>query len=91
MPEQFRHTHFKDIVPRVPSEDLQFYHCATEVYEDENGNVTICSSTDGEDHACSDQFWLWELNPMYHMTYLGKCLGVTCGYCPKPSTDKLFL
>lgn len=27
MPDQFRHTHFKDLVPRVPSEEMQFYHC----------------------------------------------------------------
>ena len=54
LPEQYRVTHYKDIVPHVPGDAMGFYHTTQEVYEDLGGALTFCSTTDGEDPACSD-------------------------------------
>ena len=52
--EQYRHVHYKDIVPHSPAEDMSFRHSTTEVYEDSDGSVRLCSSTNGEDSSCSN-------------------------------------
>lgn len=52
-PKVFRQTHYKDTVPHVPLESQGFRHIATEVYEDNKLNYTICDGS-GEDPHCAD-------------------------------------
>ena len=75
LPEQYRHVHNKDMVPHTPPEDLFFKHSATEIFEDVDGNLKVCSATDGEDKSCSDQFWSFQYGPSDHRSYLGMCMG----------------
>jgi len=75
--EAYRVTHYKDIVPHVPIEKMFYHQAFQEIYEDENGNVKLCSLTDPEDKTCSDQFWTYDISP--HLTYLGTCMGGGCG------------
>ena len=59
MPNQWRVTHYKDIVPQVPPQKpLDYHHVATEMYENENGSVKTCNGS-GEDPTCSDQWHTW--------------------------------
>ena len=70
-PEQYRVTHFKDIVPHIPVELMSYKHSSTEVFEDRDGTTKVCSSEQGEDKHCSDKFPFPSYNPFDHMTYLG--------------------
>ena len=67
----FRVTHFMDPVPHLPLEAMGFQHPPTEVfYSSESGNGwRQCSSTNGEDKACSDGNL--PLDPSDHNHYLG--------------------
>lgn len=66
-----RYTHYQDIVPHVPVEDvMSFHHVCTEMYEDENGVVKQCDGT-CEDPSCADQWRLIETNGDDHCVYLG--------------------
>ena len=77
IPEYWRTTHHKDIVPHVPPMDvLSYYHSCTEIYEDVNGNLKVCNSTDCEDKTCSQQYKLIETDVKDHLYYLGHSL--TC-------------
>ena len=71
MKEQYRHTNYRDIVPHVPAMDMFYRHTTQEVYADIDGNLTMCSTTDGEDDTCSNQFWSWQYSSSYHLSYLG--------------------
>ena len=57
--EKYRHVHFKDIIPHLPHADVWggYRHSTTEVFEDKDSSVILCSSKNGEDPSCSDQFW----------------------------------
>ena len=56
--DSFRVVHYKDQVPHLPfnSYPLNFYHACTEEYEDLDGSVRTCSTSQCEDETCSDQW-----------------------------------
>ena len=70
--EHYRTTHNKDIVPHVPPiEGLGYHHSCREIFEDSSGKLTVCSSTNGEDPVCANQYSLTETNAGDHSYYLG--------------------
>lgn len=69
-----RFTHYKDIVPHTPS-PFRFQHVDTEVYEDENGELTVCRT---ECDICSAQFTWNDLSVKDHSVYLGYRLECLC-------------
>ena len=87
IPNQWRMVNHKDIVPHLPPSEFpfSFYHTSTEVYEDKDGNYTVCQP--GEDKNCSDQFWTYSISD--HLTYMDQCMGSTCGQCPASSLHDL--
>ena len=70
-----RFTHYKDVVPHIPPNEMDYYHSCNEIYENKNGNLYNCSTTNCEDPLCSDQFLLNETNTDDHSTYLGHNLN----------------
>jgi len=65
----YRFTHYKDVVPHIPPNEMNYYHSCNEIYEDESNelyNCTLC-----EDPTCSNQFSLRETNTADHSIYLG--------------------
>lgn len=69
--EYKRVVHNKDIVPHVPPiEGMNYYHSCTEIFEDSNNKLNICSSTNCEDPKCSDQYSLIQTNSEDHEIYL---------------------
>ncbi len=77
IPEYYRTTHNRDIVPHVPPKSVFGYlHSCREIFEDELGNLSVCSATDCEDPKCADQFSLYQTNGDDHSYYLGHHL--TC-------------
>jgi hypothetical protein len=71
----WRFTHYKDMVPHVPPiTELNYYHSCREVYEDQNHALQMCSATEGEDHACADQFALYQTDTTDHHVYLNHAL-----------------
>jgi hypothetical protein len=71
--EYWRTTHNKDIVPHLPPKQILSYnysHSCTEIFEDENGKINICSSINCEDEMCSDKYKLGETNTNDHEYYL---------------------
>jgi len=69
--DYWRVTHNKDIVPHIPPEKgLDFYHSCTEIFEDKNGKLNICSEIDCEDPKCSNQFKIYETKSEDHSLYL---------------------
>ena len=53
MPNSWRVTHYKDVVPQLPPQGpIPYQHAATEVYEDQNGKTKTCNGS-GEDPKCS--------------------------------------
>lgn len=69
--EYWRTTHNKDIVPHVPPiQGFGYLHSCREVFEDENGNLSVCSEADCEDPKCANQFSLKETNADDHSYYL---------------------
>ena len=75
LPNQYRVTHHKDLVPHVPVELMGFRHSTTEVYEDKDGIIKVCSATEGEDKHCSDKFPFPAYGPLDHMVYLGTVMS----------------
>ena len=74
--EYWRTTHNKDIVPHVPPiEGFGYLHSCREIFEDESGELNLCSDTDCEDPKCSNQFKLRETNTDDHSYYLGHYLS----------------
>jgi hypothetical protein len=72
IPEHYRTTHNKDTVPHVPpTEGFGYYHSVREIFEDVTGKLTLCSSTNGEDPKCADQYGLAQTNTEDHSYYLG--------------------
>jgi hypothetical protein len=69
----WRTTHDRDIVPHVPPKKfgrLDFAHSCTELFEDEAGNIHVCSDTDCEDTTCSQQYSLVQTKISDHLVYL---------------------
>merc|ERR1711865_171461 len=54
----WRSTHHQDPIPHLPYEWMGFNHITTEVFYSGDDGTThrICSSSDGEDSSCADQF-----------------------------------
>lgn len=66
----WRFTHNRDIVPHLPPmEGFQYYHSCQEVFENESGELTMCSKC--EDVTCADQYDLLNTNTEDHSIYLG--------------------
>jgi hypothetical protein len=77
IPEYYRTTHNKDVVPHVPPiEGFGYFHSCREIFEDVSGKLTVCSATNCEDPKCADQFSLIQTNGDDHSYYLGHHL--TC-------------
>ena len=67
----WRIVHNKDMVPHVPPEEFGYQHSCQEVFEDEKGNIKLCSENDCSDPTCSQQYDLKETNVNDHEIYLG--------------------
>jgi predicted lipase len=67
---QFRFTHYKDIVPHLVPESLQYYHSCQEIYENKHNKIKECSNINCDDPICAEQFKLIETNTRDHMLYL---------------------
>lgn len=80
-PGSYRVTHAQDVVPHMPFEAMGYRHQCTEVYEDSDGQVTICSNKDCEDENCSKQHHYSSLSVHHHLNHFDSCLGLGCGYC----------
>lgn len=67
----FRVTHNRDPVPHLPMIAMGYSHIRTEVfYNWDNSAFKVCSTSDGEDKTCSDQFLL-PLVITDHLNYVG--------------------
>ena len=82
IPNHYRHTHNKDIVPHLPPKKIDtqlsgYYHSCQEIFEDESGIITQCSNAQCEDPYCGDQYKLTQTNTVDHSYYLGHHLD--CG------------
>lgn len=67
----WRIVHNKDMVPHIPPEVFGYQHSCQEVFEDEKGNIKLCSEIDCQDPTCSQQYDLKETNVNDHEVYLG--------------------
>ena len=71
--DYWRFTHNRDVVPHVPPiTGLGYLHSCREVFEDENGNLKLCSEADCEDSTCANQYSLTQTNSDDHSYYLGR-------------------
>lgn len=69
VPGTFRMVHYKDPVPQVPPQAFGYHHMPYEVfYTFHYENWKVCSY-DGEDSACSDQYFA-NLDVVNHLNYL---------------------
>lgn len=74
--EHYRHTHYKDMVPHLPPmTGFGYYHSCVEIYENERGELRMCSQSDCEDASCGNQFSLSQTNSADHSYYLGHYLS----------------
>ncbi|KAJ8601158.1 hypothetical protein CTAYLR_008273 [Chrysophaeum taylorii] len=85
-----RVTHYHDIVPHLPPEDMTFHHVATEVfYNEANSAYKVCDGS-GEDNSCSnacaDTFSCTSVDD--HLYYINITLGVDG--CPSSNRPKIF-
>lgn len=71
IPNYWRMTHNKDMVPHLPPMDFGYIHSCTEVFENELGDLRICSTLNCEDASCADQYPLAKTNTNDHLYYLG--------------------
>jgi hypothetical protein len=68
----WRFTHSRDVVPHVPPvTGLGYLHSCREVFENELGEISVCSEANCEDPNCSNQYSLVETNTYDHSYYLG--------------------
>jgi hypothetical protein len=68
----WRITHNKDIVPHISfTKAMEYYHSCREAFENEDGNIKICSNSDCEDETCSQQYSISQTNVEDHEVYLG--------------------
>lgn len=81
VPQQWRITHAKDMVPHMPPQYFGFYHTPTEVFfPSQNGTDVTYSVCDGsgEDPLCSNQCyssWTGCSSVADHMIYAGIAIG----------------
>lgn len=70
IPNYWRFTHDKDMVPHLPPMDFGYYHSCKEVFEHESGELRVCSALNCEDASCADQYTLAQTNTDDHSYYL---------------------
>mmetsp|Transcript_10343 Transcript_10343/g.14346 ORF Transcript_10343/g.14346 Transcript_10343/m.14346 type:complete len:202 (-) Transcript_10343:340-945(-) len=84
IPNAWRVTHYKDIVPKVPFQTFGFYHTAREIWYNAHayapGAYRICDGS-GEDPLCQNSLW-FATSVEDHLYYLGTLLG--SGGCLDP-------
>lgn len=74
----YRETHWRDPVPHVPLEAMGFAHSPTEVWWNaDSSSFTVCSSSNGEDHTCSDSLD-FDLSIADHLNYMGYPISDSC-------------
>lgn len=75
----WRVTHAHDIVPHLPPRNwlvpyvLTYEHHTREVWYDNYTDSThhiVCNGTNGEDFACADSVWVYQLSVSDHLHYL---------------------
>jgi hypothetical protein len=59
------------MVPHLPPMDFGYVHSCREVFENESGELRMCSAINGEDASCADQYPLYKTNTDDHLFYLG--------------------
>jgi len=70
--EFWRFTHNRDMVVHTPPrKDLEYYHSCVEIFEEEDGQLKICSDSNCEDSNCADKYKLYQTNTKDHKVYLG--------------------
>lgn len=74
LPEIYRTTHYKDIVPHNPFTNFGYKHVSGEWYENDQGKLSQCMGY--EDVHCADQ-WTLEEDIADHMKYLGRSMWCT--------------
>eukprot|EP00050_Salpingoeca_kvevrii_P003846 m.236015 g.236015 ORF g.236015 m.236015 type:complete len:311 (+) comp10893_c0_seq8:1162-2094(+) len=76
-PHTFRVTHYRDIVPHLPPQELGFQHYPREVwYNEVSDHYRVCDGT-GEDPLCADSIKFLESIPD-HLHYLGYPISRSC-------------
>lgn len=72
IPNQYRLTHYRDMVPHVPTELIGFIHLRQEIYYNEESSMyTVCNDSDGEDPNCADQCGYFHCNSIVdHLRYV---------------------
>lgn len=75
IPEYWRMTHYQDIVPHLPPMVMNYAHSCREIYEDDNGDLILCSNKDCEDPSCANQHRYMDETADDHMYYLGHHLS----------------
>lgn len=84
----YRVTHYRDPVPNIPPQwPTDYHHTKYEMFQYERTPVDVrqCDAS-GEDPTCTDKWLAFQYNVDDHLTYLGMCMGGTCGTCPNSAT-----
>lgn len=98
----WRVTHERDIVPHLPPRSmlipylLDYAHHTREVWYhaannslDPDRQFAICSAAVGEDFACADSVWVYELSIADHVHYLGEFVGYAACAAPAAAQPPL--
>ncbi len=70
LPNYWRVTHDRDLVPHLPPK-FGYVHSCGELFEDSRGGLTECSRTECEDPKCSQQYRTIQTTTNDHLYYLG--------------------
>lgn len=69
----WRFTHDKDMVPHLPPiGGFGYLHSCREVFENETGNLILCSEANCEDPKCANKYSIIQTNTEDHSYYLGR-------------------
>jgi len=85
IPDSWRVTHYKDVVPKVPFQSFGFYHTAREIWYssrdyEKTDDYQVCDGS-GEDPKCQNSLW-FATSVQDHLYYIGVYLGT--GGCLDP-------
>jgi hypothetical protein len=75
LPNYWRVTHDRDIVPHLPPK-IGYIHSCGELFENSDGELSECSAIDCEDPKCSQQYRTIQTKTEDHLYYMG--YRVTC-------------
>mmetsp|Transcript_2357 Transcript_2357/g.6675 ORF Transcript_2357/g.6675 Transcript_2357/m.6675 type:complete len:387 (-) Transcript_2357:2941-4101(-) len=87
----WRVTHEHDLVPHLPPRNvlvpyvLDYEHHTREVWYDSRAHpeaYVLCDPLHGEDFACADSVWIYQLSVEDHFYYMGQYVGL--GGCATP-------